>query len=659
MSDARSGPPERPRREAHDPRVEFPGAGDHPGPALHEASAEAGGADDDEPASAADEGEPARAPGEGEPFRQLGGWDRQDAISTTSWQEPPEHLLGSMARDVVLDMGWGRVLFGQTFLSADTLVEALGDEAAGRRDICLYARDPHVLVARDPQSLFVDPSYTYRLWLHKAPRQRREPVRGIFVRGMSTPDDADAMNRIYERCGMVPAPTETLWGNQQGRQVTYLVAEDSSTGDIVGTVTGIDHQLAFGDPEAGTSLWCLAVDPATRIPGAGEALVRGLVDRFQTRGRAYLDLSVMHDNRPAIALYEKLGFERVPVFAVKRKNPINERLFSGPQDDLDALNPYARIIADEALRRGIAVDVLDVPAGELRLTHGGRSIVTRESLSELTTAVAMSRCDDKRHTRRILQGAGLSVPRGRDATFDEGDHRFLAEVGDVVVKPARGEQGQGITVGVTDRDHLAEALERARRFSTDVLIEERIDGEDMRVIVIDGEVVAAAVRRPATVRGNSRHTVRELIEAQSRRRAAATQGESTIPTDAETERTVQAAGWSLDDVLPEGELLAVRRTANLHTGGTIHDVTADIHPDIASACVRAAEAIGIPVTGLDLMMKTPDAAEGVFIEANERPGLANHEPQPTAERFIDLLFPTTRALPWGWRPETPPVDHDG
>jgi GNAT-family acetyltransferase (TIGR03103 family) len=585
--------------------------------------------------------------------QQVGGWDREDAISTTSWQEPPEHLVASMARDKMLDMGWGRLLFGQTFLSADELVATLGAEAEGRRDICLYPRDPHVLVAQAPQELFVDPSYTYRLWLHRAPRPRRDPLRGVFVRGMSTPADAAVMNRIYVRCGMVPAPVDVLWANQQSRHVTYLVAEDVTSGEIVGTVTGVDHESVFGDPEHGTSLWCLAVDPAARVPGAGEALVRGLVDRFLTRGRAYLDLSVMHDNEPAIRLYEKLGFERVPVFAVKRKNAINERLFAGPQDALDGLNPYARIVADEAVRRGIAVDVLDLPAGELRLSHGGRAVVTRESLSELTTAVAMSRCDDKRHTRRILARAGLHVPAGHDATFDEADHAFLAEMGDVVVKPARGEQGQGVTVGIESDSELEGALELARSFCNDVLVEQRVEGDDLRVVVIDHEVVAAAVRRPASVVGTGRHTVRALIESQSRRREAATSGESSIPLDDETSRTVKAAGFGLDDVLPEGEGLAVRRTANLHTGGTIHDVTSELHPDLAAAAVRASEALEIPVTGLDLIVPDHREPVGVFIEANERPGLANHEPQPTAERFIDLLFPTTRALPWGWRPDAP------
>jgi GNAT-family acetyltransferase (TIGR03103 family) len=606
----------------------------------------------DEPPARFERGRREDAEGMAMPHRLVGGWDRHDAISTTSWQSPPEHLVASMARDVVVDMGWGRVLFGQTFRSAASIVAQLRDEAEGTRDICLYARDPHVLVAKAPQELFVDPSYTYRFWLHRT-MPRRDPLRGVVVRALTTRSDADAVNRVYVRCGMVPAPADVLWENQQKRHHTYLVAEDVRTGDLIGTVAGIDHTLAFGDPEGGTSLWTLAVDPASQAPGVGEALVRALVERFHTRGRAYLDLSVMHDNMPAIRLYEKLGFERVPVFAVKRKNAINERLFVGEQEGLDDLNPYARIIADEALRRGVTVEVLDARAGEMRLSHGGRSIVSRESLSELTTAVAMSRCDDKRHTRRILARAGLAVAEGRDATFDAADHDFLRDVGEVVVKPARGEQGAGITVGVTTDDELDAALDVARSFCPEVLIEERVAGDDLRIVVIDHEVVAAAVRRPASVLGTGRHSVRDLVEAQSRRRSAATGGESSIPVDDETARTVEGAGRTLDDVLPEGEELAVRRTANLHTGGTIHDVTAVLHPDLAAAAVAASRAIGIPVTGLDMIVPSPEGPDGVFIEANERPGLANHEPQPTAERFVDLLFPTTRALPRSWRPEAP------
>jgi len=109
--------------------------------------------------------------------------------------------------------------------------------------------------------------------------------------------------------------------------------------------------------------------------------------------------------------------------------------------------------------------------------------------------------------------------------------------------------------------------------------------------------------------------------------------------DAETERCLAAAGYGYDDVPDQGVEIAVRKTANLHTGGTIHDVTHETHPRLIQAAIAAARAIEIPVTGIDLMVKSAREPDYVFIEANERPGLANHEPQPTAERYVDLLFP--------------------
>src|SRR4029450_2894502 len=175
----------------------------------------------------------------------------------------------------------------------------------------------------------------------------------------------ELVHEIYARNGMVLGDTATMWRNHRTRTFTYLVAEDSRTGAIVGTVTGGDHELAFGDPEAGTSLWCLAVNAQDAPTGTGEALVRVLAERYVGRGRAYLDLSVMHDNAGAIRLYRKLGFSRVAAVCVKRKNPINTPLFAARPPGLEDLNPYARIIAEEALKRGIRVEVTDPLSGEL------------------------------------------------------------------------------------------------------------------------------------------------------------------------------------------------------------------------------------------------------------------------------------------------------
>src|SRR5215210_2109693 len=128
-------------------------------------------------------------------------------------------------------------------------------------------------------------------------------------------------------------------------------------------------------------------------------------------------------------------------------------------EDLDV---FSQAIADEALRRGISVEVLDPEMKEMALSRGGRRVTTIQSLSDLTSAVAFRRCSDKIHSRRVLERAGLHVPAGRVATFDEEDAAFLDEWKEIVVKPARGEQGAGVTARVVDHDRLARALNSAR-----------------------------------------------------------------------------------------------------------------------------------------------------------------------------------------------------
>lgn len=545
--------------------------------------------------------------------------------------------------DASVDCGWGRLIFGDTFAEPKPLVEALLAEVPGRRDIAIYVRDPHVLLAAAPQDLFLDPSHMFRLDLatYRTARNRRP---GFTIRRASSRADAEAVNRLYAERGMVPVPLDFFWSQMDARTVTVLVAEEEETGEIAGTAMGVDHERATDGAASGASLWCLAVSPKAKFPGVGEALVRRLAEHFKGRGRPFMDLSVLHDNEQAIKLYEKLGFSRVPYFTVKKKNTINEALYAGPAVDT-ALNPYAAIIVNEARRRGIHADILDAEGGFFRLSYGGRQVKCRESLSEFTSAVAMSICDDKAATRRVVEQAGISVPAQALATDEEAVKAFLAAHGKVVVKPARGEQGKGIAIGLTGLEETMAAIAVARNTCADVLLEACVEGMDLRLVVIDYKVVAAAIRKPAEVTGDGATPIRDLIAAQSRRRAAATGGESRIPMDAETERCLALEGYALDDVPAAGVTVRVRRTANLHTGGTIHDVTGETHGALIDAAVRAAKAIEIPVTGIDLMVKSPREPEYHFIEANERPGLANHEPQPTAERFVDFLFPLSMPQP--------------
>jgi GNAT-family acetyltransferase (TIGR03103 family) len=235
------------------------------------------------------------------------------------------------------------------------------------------------------------------------------------------------------------------------------------------------------------------------------------------------------------------------------------------------------------------------------------------------------------------------VPKQRPANGAQEDEAFLRECKALVVKPAQGEQGRGVHVNITSPGELRAAVDDVKRMCPIVVLEEYVQGEDLRVVVINFKVVAAAIRRPAQVTGTGRHTIAALIEKQSRRRAAATGGESSIPVDEETTRCLAAQGLGLEEILPEGTRIPVRKTANLHTGGTLHDVTEDLSEDLREISELIAKTLNIPVVGLDFIVKSHEASDYALIEANERPGLANHEPQPTAERFIDLLFPQTAA----------------
>lgn len=572
--------------------------------------------------------------------------------------QPPsyEHLVAKaqarqpgaeLPSQVSIYCGWGRIIMGHTFADPKDIATELLQESPGKRDIALYVADPHVVLAAAPQQLFLDPSDTYRLDLPPLPSDAPLPIEeDVVVRRLATKSDAKRVNDLYLRRGMVPTDPDYIWSQRNSDELIVLVAEDRVTAEIIGTVTGIDHRKLFDDPSGGSSLWCLAVDPQAQRPCIGEYLVRSLAGHLHREGCSHIDLSVLHDNEQAKALYRKMGFRQVHTFALKNKNAFNENLFLGPELE-EKLNPYAKIIVDEARSRGITVEILDAEEGYFRLHRGGKRVSCRESLSDFTSAVAMSRCQDKYVTHRWLRKAGLNTPAFRLAGQQDANIAFLEQHGQIVVKPAIGEQGKGITVGVRNEEQLDAALALARRYGERVLLESLQPGQDLRIVVIGYEVVAAAMRRPPQVIGDGQHTLAKLIEKQSRRRMAATGGESRIPLDEVTVSHLAEQGLALDTVLPSGQVVEVRRTANLHTGGTIHDVTDQLHPKLIAAAEEAARHLEIPVVGLDFMVQSPAEPDYAIIEANERVGLANHEPQPTAERFLDLLFPLSMSVRHG------------
>ena len=455
--------------------------------------------------------------------------DVENSPSLKSWGEPAE----LPKNNVVIECGWGRLIFAHTFKSSERVAIILRQEMESKRDLALYVREPQVVVSHDPQGLFIDPSYTYRLQLkeYNAPRKKK----GSFsIRRLHT-EDVDSINKIYKARHMPEIEPEYLQKSYKMRKyLTFWVAIDNDTDEVIAVCLAIDHKLAFDDPENGASLWSVAVDPQATHPGIGMELVHHVAKHFKKKRRCILDLSVMHSNKQAIGLYEKIGFVQIPVFCVKNKNAINEALFTGPGPEIvEDLNPYSMIIINEARKRGIRVDVLDPVDNYFGLSSGGTSVVCRESLTDLTSSIAMSRCNDRRTTARILEAAGLLVPDQHLASTPTRNQEFLEKHGSVVVKPCIGELSIGTTVGVTNPEDLQKAVRFAKKAHPDVLIEEMVQGQDLRVVVIDHEVVAAATRRPPVIIGNGEHTILELIKKQSRRREYATQGEAKIPVDKE------------------------------------------------------------------------------------------------------------------------------
>ncbi|MBL4805080.1 MAG: N-acetylglutaminylglutamine synthetase [Alphaproteobacteria bacterium] len=559
----------------------------------------------------------------------------EQSPSLKNWGEP--HALPK--ENVYIQCGWGHLLFGHTFKSQDDIVELMSKEEEGSRDLALYIRDPQVVLAKAPQDLFIDPSYTYRLALEKYEPLKDKPDT-FSIRPLDTDSESDIeeINRIYLAHKMVPVDPEFLKKPEDHVAIKYWVAVDNDTDDIISVCMGIDHKQAFDDPENGSSLWSLAVDPQAKHARVGLQMVQNLAEFFKKERRSFLDLSVLHSNAGAIALYKKLGFEQIPVFCIKNKNAYNENLFLGP--DLErGLNPYSMIIINEARRRGIRVDILDPVDNYFKLSTGGRNVTCRESLSAMTSSIAMSRCSDKRTTVRLLRHAGLNVPAQQVAATPYKNMEFLKKHKTIVVKPADRDYGLGLSLNVSTDNELVNALDKAYKVSHKVVLQEMIEGEHLRIVIIDYEVAAAAIRKPPIIVGDGEHTILDLIKKQSRRREQATQGESRIIIDEELRHTINGAGYSLDDILKKGVELQVRQWASLHQGGTLHDVTDILHPELAAAAREAARTLHIPVVGLDFIVNSAEEPQYVIIQANERPGLANHEPQPTAEKFIDFLFP--------------------
>jgi GNAT-family acetyltransferase (TIGR03103 family) len=548
-------------------------------------------------------------------------------------------LRNGVKKDFFVDLGWGRLIFASTFCSAEKLSKVICKEKKGKRDITFYVENPHIIVSKAPQNIFLDPSHTYRINL-KDFSTSPVTVGGFDVRRLKENEISD-FNFVCKTRHMIAPRREFIKKNLKSKKILYVVAVEKKSKKVIGCVTCVDHKIAFNDSANGASLWCLAVDPQACFPGIGKMLVNYVLNYYKLKGRKYLDLSVMHDNKQAISLYKKMGFKRIPLFCLKHKNAFNEHLFIAPESS-EELNMYSQIIVDSARKRGISCEVLDSKLSYFALSFGGRRVVCKESLTELTSAIAMSVCQNKNAAVSLLSKKGFPVPAQKIASGSYWDAHFLKKNKKIVVKAAEGEGGKGVYVDVGTVSEMSACIQKAKKLSDSVLLEEYVSGVDVRILVINFEAVAAGSRCPPKIIGTGNHTILQLIQKINRRRRAASNGSIAIPVDDETERCLNKQGYCLRSVLPQNKTAVLRKTSNIHTGGLIEDVTSELSLKFKTAAEEISKQLDIPVVGIDFIVDKIDGEVYTFIEANERPDLTIHPNQNVTENFLDLLFPQTK-----------------
>jgi cyanophycin synthetase len=317
-----------------------------------------------------------------------------------------------------------------------------------------------------------------------------------------------------------------------------------------------------------------------------------------------------------------------------------------------ALGPSTASLVRAAEERGIPWLRLNQQS-LVQLGHGKYQQRIQATITGRTPHIAVELASDKEETNKILGSLGLPVPR-QQLVASQTDALKAARLlaGPVVLKPYNGNHGRGITINVTADDDIRAGFQAAQEHSQSVIVETFQVGDDHRLLVVNGELIAATKRTPGHVVGDGKSTVTQLIDVVNgdpRRGVGHEKVLTRIELDREANMMLERVGHTADSVPAAGDVVYLRSTANLSTGGTASDVTDIIHPDNRDMAVRAVRAIGLDVGGVDFI--TPNIAEsyksigGAICEVNAAPGFRMHiapsegTPRDAAAPVIEMLFP--------------------
>ena len=307
-----------------------------------------------------------------------------------------------------------------------------------------------------------------------------------------------------------------------------------------------------------------------------------------------------------------------------------------------ALTPYTTTLTDEAARRGIPVTMVheDAEWPIFDLHFAKRTIRCFNAMTDLVGAATYHLVNHKRSCHNWLADHGFPVPAqlAYDAREGERIRSFLERFAPIVVKPAMQWGGRGVSMGIRNLGELRRAVNFAHRYETDVLLEESVEGEDLRVILVNGEMAAAIRRNPARVCGDGRRTLRQLIRARNRSRCRIDPS-NRIPENAETWRNLEVLGHSLEEIPERGRWVRVRLTNNYHTGGDVDIVTDSVEEEPLSIARQIVKALGLPLAGVDFLIN-PRTRRPVVIEVSPDMAISPPEGDLVARKWFDYLIAT-------------------
>lgn len=357
--------------------------------------------------------------------------------------------------------------------------------------------------------------------------------------------------------------------------------------------------------------------------------------------------------------------EDAGIYAAKAAVKIAQALADGILYDLEAdimqmreiredtrLGPSTGCIVDEAAKRNIPFIRLNKHS-LVQLGYGIHQKRIRATIASTTSNIAVDIACDKEETKELLGAAEIPVPKGVIIRTEEGLKEAIEKLGyPLVLKPVDGNHGKGATTNIIDWPMAVKALEAAQVYGRSIICERFITGFDFRVLVINNKFICAALRTPASVSGDGIHNIQWLVDETNkdpRRGYGHEKVLTSIKLDNFSKIMLDEKGYTLDTIPTKGELVLLKPTANLSTGGTSSDVTDEVHPANIFMCERISKIIGLDICGIDIMapdLRLPITENGgAVLEVNAAPGFRMHiDPavgigRNVAEPVIDMLFP--------------------